>query len=330
MLGFKKFVIIWFSVVILGTVLISGTLRMLYDRPETNGAKQYATEGDNHFSVRWLGFIPDYYSDEYPDYYICINDLKEDVLTMHVAMKIENYENSSYYFSVEPSTSPPAGWTIATYQIGDIWIDEARTFVYSNINRSKPDVIPEGRKTESIELAIRAYRDPSYTDLYSQDNFIVNFHFIDKTSPEWTILSYENGEEAPFQGWAHYLGPSVASYKKYRSWPNSLEFFNGGAWKWFNTTGDFTEAYLILPIYLARYQLVPGILYNGSPFPNWPAQFWREVFRSDIEKNWEDSAWYSFTFPIPVNKVTQVYISQRFLSPPAEYIYIDEVYLIAK
>ena len=40
------------------------------------------SSGQNHFSVRWMGFSPYDYSNEYPEYYICINNLADDVLQM--------------------------------------------------------------------------------------------------------------------------------------------------------------------------------------------------------------------------------------------------------
>lgn len=143
----------------------------------------------NHFSVRWLGFVPDY-KNTYPDYYICINDLKDSVLQMHIAMKLENWENSSYYFSVGPQGIPPLGWTLDVMYLGEILIDQTVNFIYSNISRLKPTSIPEGLLTESVELVVRAYRDSGYSDLYSEDSFNVTYHFIDKTSPGYFITNF--------------------------------------------------------------------------------------------------------------------------------------------
>jgi len=293
-MGFKTFAAIYLAIVVIVSAFVIAVTPRLGTRNDSASS--------NHFSVRWLGFIPDYYGpykDDYPDYYICINDLKDSVLTMHIAMKIENFENSSYWFLIESYTTPPDGWTLTPYQIGYINIDETKTFTYSNINRIKPSSIPERRLTESIQLVIKAYRDSSYTDLYSQDNFPVTFHFIDRTSSTWTILSYENGEDAPFQNWETFGGSGwyQVSYEKYRSWPNSLKHSGGLMGKWFDTTGSFSEAYLICPVYLDVINyFIPRIQLNYTDY-----------FVVDTALN--KAAWFLLTIPLPLDSVTHFRIN---------------------
>ena len=120
-----------------------------------NSENEGASVKQGHFSVKWLGFRPDY-SNETPDYYICINNLIDDVLTMHVALRIQNFENSSYYFMIEPYGSLPANWSAVPYYLGLIEVDETRDFYY-NLSRVKPESIPEGSITETVDLVVKAY-----------------------------------------------------------------------------------------------------------------------------------------------------------------------------
>lgn len=59
-MDFKKFVAIWLSLVILGTVLTAGTLKMLYSQSANIQQSTTPTEGNNHFSVVWKWFRPSY------------------------------------------------------------------------------------------------------------------------------------------------------------------------------------------------------------------------------------------------------------------------------
>jgi len=162
MSDFKRFMAIYILIVVTISFFIAYCTRSLENEQENLSSDL----GENHFSVVWKGFKPDY-SNQTPDYYVCINDLKDDVLNMNIAMRIENYENSSLWFLIGSYVTPPAEWTITTYYIGLVDIDTTREFHFSSISRTRPTFISDGRMTESVELVVKAYSDPSYLDLHS-------------------------------------------------------------------------------------------------------------------------------------------------------------------
>jgi len=247
MVGFKSFIVVWMLSIAFGAILISGIATDFWSNKSTEVAQ-------GHFSVRWMGFVPDY-SDQYPDYYICINNLKDATLTMNIALQIKNQEDSGYYFTVEKYSELPAGWTVPTMYVGLINKDETKSFTYSAY-RTKPASIPSGRLTESINLVVKAYYDASYTNLYSQDNFTATFHFIDRTSSVWTILYNDNFDDGTVQGWGYGGGPGTSlgvSNDYYRSYSYSLRLIANGwdqAWyvKTFNVPTTYQEAYLIFSL----------------------------------------------------------------------------------
>ena len=91
MSNFKKFLAVWLSIIVTGTLFTVGTLKILYVQPADNEQNSTLDDGNDHFSVRWMGFFPTYNS-AYPDYYICINDLLPATLTMNIALQIKNQE----------------------------------------------------------------------------------------------------------------------------------------------------------------------------------------------------------------------------------------------
>lgn len=319
MVEFKKFMAIWVLVIVVVSVFTVVGMSLL-----KVGNKEVAAT--NHFSVRWMGFSPTEYSNEYPEYYICVNNLAESTLTMHVALKILNQEAYGFYFLIEQFTAPPAGWTISTYYIGYIDVDQTLTFVYSDLQRTKPTSISSGVLTETVDLVVKAYWDSAYTNLYSQDNFNVTFHFIDRTAAVWTQLYYDNFDDGTTQGWsganhdAECCVGLTASNTYYRSFQYSLRLQDtdsryGPACyrKNFDTTGPYSEAYLIFSIRST----------------NWP---WPQIELDNVDYFWadaepSDNVWYQFAIPLPVGTTTQVEI---FASNSYSYAYLDDVYVIAK
>jgi hypothetical protein len=309
MLEFKHLKIVLFSVIVFSASML-GAIAMFHS--QSHEAK---TEG-NHFSVLWKGFSPEY-SDQYPDYYICINNLKEDTLKMHIAVQIQNFENSSYWFLMKNNTAPPPCWTTTTYYIGRIGVDEAKSFVYSNLARCKPTSIPEGRMTETIDLSVEAYYDASYTKFYHSTNFSVNFHFINYTSNDWYVLYLDDFDDGTVQGWT-YRGSAYAwdvTLTHYRSWPNSLHFrgrYSPAYQKEFDTTGPYRETYLLYSIWLTE-DASPKIALDGVT-----------CFQADV--NVGSAGWYQFAIPLPLSLATEVWIYTT------EYAdaYLDSVYVIAK
>jgi hypothetical protein len=243
-MGFKTFVAIYLSIVIVVSAFVIVAAPRLQTRNETAA---------NHFSVVWGGYRPPY-NNGTPDYYVCINNLLASVLQMNIALKVQNFENSSYYFCVDKYEDPPTGWNVTPYQYGSIGIDQTVEFVYSNLAREKPASIPSGKMTETINLAVKAYYDAGYTSLYSQDNFTVQYHFIDIDSTSWVRKTCDNFDDGTWQGWgAPGYYPYLENYGNYRSWPTSAHTgaYSGGYCfeKAFDTAGPYTEAYLVFALY---------------------------------------------------------------------------------
>jgi hypothetical protein len=304
-MNLKRFTSIW-------TIIMFATFLTVSYLPRTQTGKPIETANAHHFSVVWKGYNPDYYSNQTPDYYICINDLQASVLQMNIAFEIQNYENNSFWFMIDQYQTPPVGWNITSYLIGNIPVDGSTTFVYSNLTRVKPSSIPSGSMTETIALVVKAYYDSSYTQFYSQDNFTVQFHFIDRTSSAWTTLQYNNFDDGSNQGWSADWGGNVVSVPSpCRSWPNSFgtpgySYYD----KTFDTAGPFTEVYLIFALWHSggddMYILINGVT----------------VFRLDLTNG--ASTWYQYIIPLPVS--ASVDVSIVFLSGS----FLDDVYVIAK
>jgi hypothetical protein len=299
MLEFKKFLAIWFAAIIIVSALFIGWA-------EQSSRPNEATEVEgSHFSVVWNGFKPTY-SNQYPDYYICINNLKDESLQMYIQLKIENYENTSFYFMIDKYTEPPTGWFVGPQQLGLVMItDPIKTFVYSNINRTKPTAIPAGGLHESIELAVKAYYDSSYTQFYSQANFTVNFHFIDVTATVWSKVVYNNFDDGTAQGWS---SGQVHWWQYYRSWPCSYAQYSNVYKNW-DLIGNYTEAYLVAAVY--TYGAYAPTIYLDN----------QQCFQPDITPA-SGPSWYQIASPLPLNKVTNVKLSG--------IQYLDDVYVVAK
>jgi hypothetical protein len=317
MSDFKKFLAVWLSIIVAGTIFTVGTLKILYVQPAENQQNSTPDDGNNHFSVRWMGFFPTYNS-AYPDYYICVNDLLPSTLTMNIALQIKNQEASGFYFKIEKYVDPPAGWTVTPFTIGYIDVSQTLTITYVTSRPKPASPISGGRLSETIDLVVKAYYDSGYSNLYSQDNFPVNFHFIDRTAAGWTLLYNNNFDDGTVQGW----GPSgyvTISTTYYRSYPYSLRLGGGTevAFRKSFTVGAFSEAYLV---YALRFSagvfgyLTPRILFDGI-----------EYFRPDVQP--ATNVWYQFTIPLPSGKTTDV---QMYAAYSSYYAYLDDVYVIAK
>jgi hypothetical protein len=315
MVRFKIFMAVWVSVIVAVSVFAVGITWKLENRDSGTSS--------NHFSVRWMGFRPAY-SDKYPDYYVCINDLKRDTLVMNIALQIKNQEDRGYYFKVDKYQEPPEGWTVSPLEVGYIGKDETKNFVY-NISRSKPDSIVNGRLTERINLVVQAFYDLDYSNLYSQDNFTVTFHLIDLASSVWSLLYYDSFDDGTTQGWSRIGGGDgslIVSDTYYRSFPYSLRllpfnswynYYDAGYVKSFDV-GAAQEAYLIFSIRSDNWPTTPRILLDGVQY-----------FSPDVQPS--TNTWYRIVIPLPTDKKTEVQIwsvAGKF------YSYLDDVYVIAK
>ena len=339
MAEFKKFIAVWLSVVILGTVLTAGTLKILYIPSEQIAQGNAPNEGSNHFSVQWMGFAPTDYSSEYPEYYICINNLKDDPLTMQIALQIKNQEDSGYYFKVDQFVAPPSGWSILPMAVGFVDVDETKQFVYDNVFRSRPTSIAQGRLTESISLVVQAYYDAGYTNLYSQDDFTVTFNFLDLTSSDWTTLYHDDFDDGQTHDWTtvqegHYSGyyssDVTISDTYYRSFQYSLRL-HATAWgassywcragyrKSFDI-GLASEVYLIYSLRSDNWNAhdMYGVRINGVTY-----------FKSDVTPG--TNIWYQFAVKLKAAQLNDVNIWAVYAGfNQHPYSYLDDVYVIVR
>jgi len=291
MIELKKFMTIWIATIVVASSFIVGWIAFSNNPNGSTKVKQ------GHFSVVWMGFKPTY-SDQFPDYYICINNLKDESLQMNIQFKIENYENVSLYFMIDKYVEPPSGWYVGPQYFGLVPIENPIAyFTYYNLNRTKPSAIPEGSIHETVDLVVKAYLDEAYTQFYSQANFTVNFHFLDVTSTAWTRIEYYNFDDGTTQGWYG----SLHWWQYYRSWPCSL---GGAQKKYIDMVGNYTEAYLIAAVYSGVYNIyLDGVLTFQREAGSYP------------------SSWYQIAIPLPLNKVTLVEIGVS---------YLDDAYVLAK
>jgi len=302
MAGFRGFMAVWMLSIVSVSMLVLGMTAVLQSNRVTE-VKQ------GHFSVVWRGFFPGY-STQYPDYYICINDLKSP-LRMNIRLFIQNQEASGYYFKIEKYEEPLTGWSLYPYLIGYIDVDGTKDFVYSEIYRTKPSSIPAGRLTEKINLAVKAYYDADYTLLYSYANFTATFHLLDRTSPAWTIIDSDNFDDGTAQGWG---GGSVTT-QYYRSFRYSYGVGGNGEFsKSFFVPNTYSESYLIFPIRAA----------------SWSAYGETEILLNNVRYFSPDTTpgsniWYQFAIPLPTMGSVSVIIR-----PHAYSAFIDDVYVIAK
>ena len=299
-MGFKSFLVVYLSIMIAASMFaILGNTTL-----ESRRSERTMSSETGHFSVVWKGFKPTY-SDQFPDYYICINNLKDESLQMYIQIKIENYENVSLYFMMDNYTAPPTGWYIGPQYFGLVAItNPIATFTYSNINRTKPATIPQGSLHESVGLVVKAYLDSGYTLFYSQDNFTAKFHFVDITSTAWSKLVYNNFDDGTAQGWSY---GQVHWWQYYRSWPCSYAQYNNVFKNW-DLIGNYTEAYLVAAVYTYAYG--PTIYLDDQL-----------CFQPDTT-TYGGYAWHQIAIPLPLNKVTKAQFSG--------IQYLDDVYVVAK
>lgn len=328
-MGFKSFMALYLSVVIAVSVFAIVGMPMLQSRYDATNLET------NHFSVAWMGFSPTDYSSEYPEYYICINNLKDDPLTMQIALQIKNQEDSAYYFKVDQYSAPPVGWSILPMAVGLIDVDETVQLVYDNAYRSKPTSISTGRLIESVHLVVQAYYDPGYTNLYSQDDFTVTFNFLDLTSADWTILYHDDFDDGQTHEWTYVddnLGGSTSiavSDLYYRSFQYSLRldaysygigYWNKAGYRKSLDIGLASEAYLIYSIRSENWNAhgEHGVRIGGTTY-----------FKSDVTP--ETDIWYQFAVKLKPAQLNDVEIWTAYVSGDNHrYSYLDDVYVIAK
>jgi hypothetical protein len=318
----------------------------------------------NHFSVRWMGFSPTNYNTSYPDYYICINNLKEDPLRMSISLQIKNQEDQGYYFSIGPQGTPPASWTILSYQIGYINVDNTKLFTYENASKELPSSIPSGRLTETIILVVRAYYDDQYSSLYSEDDVDVTFNFIDRLSSAWTTQYKDDFDDgvgthswsACYDGGVAYSGGYSASVSAsddyYRSFQYSLKLSAGACgytraeyvWSGYNWYWQYTYyASWIWAGYTKTFVTSSDsevYLLFSMRSSDWVTFTQRGImingityFKTDVTP--QPNVWYQFTIPLRSNCTNTISIWASYLSKSGDgwawtYSYLDNVYVISK
>jgi len=355
-MGFKAFLAVYLAIIVSASTIVAIAVPRFQMQNEA--------VAPHHFSVRWMGFAPTDFNNSFPEYCICINDLKANPLKMQIAFQIKNQEDQGYYFSIGPQGTPPASWTILSYQIGYINVDNTKLFTYENASKELPSSIPSGRLTETITLVVRAYYDDQYSSLYSEDDVDVTFNFIDRLSSAWTTQYYDNfddgvgthGWSACYDGGVAYSGSYTASVSAsadyYRSFQYSLKSSAGAcgytlaeyvwsgtnwywrytyyaSWIWAGYTKTFvtpsaSEVYLLFSI-------------RSS---NWDAFKQRGImingttyFKSD--GNPQSNVWYQLVVPLRSNCSNILSIWTSYLSKSGDgwawtYSYLDDVYVISK
>ncbi len=314
-MGFKGFAAIYLAIV------ISVSAFVIVAAPRLQTKNDIALS--NHFSVQWMGFVPTY-SSQYPEYYVCINNLATDPLTLQIALQIKNQENRSFYFRIEQNQTPPSGWSLFSYTIGLINKDETKTFTYSAL-RTKPASISQGKLTETISLVVKAYYDSLYTQFYSEDSFSVTFNFLDKTAGVWTTLYIDNFDDGTAHQWTGYSASGVST-DYYRSFQYSLKTsattaggtIEGWLKKSFDISGAFSEAFLIYAIRSSNWASSNGVQLDGVKY-----------FEPDVAPS--ANTWYQVAIKLPTSKITEVKIYTFYLSGYGSCSsYIDDVYVVAK
>jgi hypothetical protein len=321
MRGIKKFLIVYLLFITIASLLIS---RGLIFFQNNNGSLNFRNEpasARTHFSVRYRGFLPAY-DNSYPDYYVAINNLAASTMQMSVRLFIQNQESSGYYFEVDKNGTPPSGWTINPYQLGQIPVDGTKDFVYSQMWRIVPTSISAGELIETVYLAVRAYYDSSYMNLYSQDFLNITYHFIDYKAAVWTTLYQDTFDDGTTQGWSG-GGVFEVSTAYYRSFRYSLctvslsgEFQTAYYTKTFSVPPQYSEAYLILAIRCANWAAdFPTISLDGTLY-----------FRPDMTPS--NDIWYQFV--IPLHAGSTVIRLDVAPSNVATVAYMDDAYVFAK
>jgi hypothetical protein len=321
MVEFRKFMTGYFALVIITSLLITGGLVLLQNSGKSTNFIYKPANTLGHFSVKYRGFLPGYDS-SYPDYYIAINGLAVSSLQMNVHLFIQNQESSGYYFKIEKNETPPAGWIINPYQIGQIPVDGTRDFVYSQMWRTVPTSIPAGELIETVYLAVRAYYDASYTNLYSQDVLNITYHLIDRASPVWTTLYQDTFDDGTTQGWSggQNIAVSTDYYRSFRyslavSYYNYPGLQNSFFAKTFSVPPQYSEGYLIFAIRRDGWQAdFPQIYLDGTLY-----------FEPDTTPS--SNIWYQFTIPLHAGS-TNIRIETCHLSGVPTYM--DDAYVVAK
>jgi hypothetical protein len=356
---FRQFLAVYLAIVISASTVMTflAPRSIVAPRPEPQNGNQVSSS--NHFSVRWMGFSPTDYNNSYPEYTICINNLRDNPLRMQIAFQIKNQEAQGYYFLID-GYSAPAGWNFDPYEIGYITIDETKAFIYENVTRILPSAILQGRLTETITLVVKAYYNNTYTNLYSEDNVDVTFNFLDRLSSAWSVLTINDFNDNTTQDWSGisegerqdwqygWWGASVtASAEYYRSFQYSLRLdtaANGYTWtnpnypynsysEWAWGRGgyaktfqipDVTEAYVLFSLRSDDYSVFAerGIMINGTTY-----------FKTDATP--QSGKWYQFAIPLQTNatNVMNVWLSYVWSGggyTAHTYSYLDDVYVIAK
>lgn len=341
----SKQIIAGISILVLSVSLAFYAAPSLFRQTPSSSSTNPSSTGSprHHFSVRWMGFSPNY-NNSYPDYYVAVNDAEPNPLVLQIALQIKNQENSSYYFRIEQYSAPPSGWTVDPLDIGLINVDQTKDFTYT-VLRSRPTSIPSGIITEPINLVVKAFYD-IYGTLYSQDNFNVTYHFLDVSASSWAFLDHDNFDDGSVQGWSaggichYYYAPGdappslVISTDYYRSFPYSTQLgciradnanrINGATIfyeKNFTVPAIYHEAYLV-------YSLRSPDLSTEAVYFDGLKSFEPDV--SPIPNNW-----YQVAIPLKVSHgtfaVSMTAVRIQFeVSGSNVSAYLDDVFVVAK
>lgn len=274
------------------------------------------------------------------------------IVTLNMALIVTNLDVVPLYLKVRAVAT---GWSFTTKTLGRVGVTETVQFYLENWGtRSKPS----NEVTDVVTVTFDAYYDESYLIKRGETSTTFNVHFIDSSSPEWTVDALNNFDDGTPQGWTGSVTYGVYSigvdgtYK--RSPPYSLRVQNYDyygrtgcytyypeirLWKQF-TTPDRDEIYAIFDI-LLRYQSAVADLWTkyvmflfnsnmnsmiGRPFDTVKTSY----------VSWDK--WIRVLSPLPKNLTTTVKLNlmmynhraSNWVANEYRWLYMDDFKIISR
>ena len=264
-----------------------------------------------------------------PDIYFDVNDLP-DPFTINIPLGITNNENSTLYFKAT-LVSPSSDWSDYDQQLGSVGSGASSYFIYTP-KRAQP-TLTDGEYDETITLKIEAYTDDTYSTLYGSQTVDITIHFFDHGDSSWTVLYHDHFDDASKSGWksgAGYIGeykygtPKIAN-SHYISAPYSLSNTNDSgthAEKEYDV-GSYTKARIIFHVY------IPEKSGNRADF--YVKLGDKLIIPPAISHKLPTNKWLRICADMPVNTTTKLWWGTNYAGwTTGEYIYFDEIWVIAK
>ena len=121
----------------------------------------------------------------------------ESPVTLMQAIEIVNDELITLWFKVEArvTSGDPTKWSGLTKELGSVGSNR-RAIFYWDPKRE----IPSALTHEGMVVAIKAYKDSDYTQLYGEDTISWEFYFFDHSWPDAVIID-QSDFEGTLDGW---------------------------------------------------------------------------------------------------------------------------------